>query len=177
MSIVITKPSVIDAEGIQDVYYKTWLDTYPNDGLGITKEAIEESFKNRLSESVLQQRRERIKNPRENEFSLVAKDGDKVVGVCRVEKHTDYNQLTTIYVLPEYQGKGIGKMLWNEAKNFFDAKKDIIVNVATYNAKTIAFYTKLGFVDTGKRFTEEHLKSGVNFPEMEMRLKNSQQNS
>jgi hypothetical protein len=31
-----------DARSIQEIFYKTWLDTYPNQKYGITKEDIED---------------------------------------------------------------------------------------------------------------------------------------
>ena len=50
MNIEILKPSIKDFEQINDVFYFTWLDTYVNKEVGITKEDIEEFFKNRKSE-------------------------------------------------------------------------------------------------------------------------------
>ncbi len=84
----------------------------------------------------------------------------------------DKNKLNVLYVLPAYQGKKIGYRLWQEALAFAGNDKDIILDVATYNAKAISFYSRLGFVDTGKRFThdESMFKSGVKIPEMEMVL-------
>ena len=87
-------------------------------------------------------------------------------------RNENNNQLRTIYVLPEFQGKGIGKMLWNEVKKFCDPTKDIIVQVVTYNQNTIEFYKKLGFIDNGKRFSNDwRMKSGITMPEMEMVIK------
>ena len=88
-------------------------------------------------------------------------------------RRSDKNQLQAIYVVPEYQRKGVGKLLWKEAQKYFDEGKDIVVEVATYNSNAIAFYKKLGFVDTGKRFSDEKfkMKSGNLIPEMEMELK------
>jgi hypothetical protein len=47
------------------------------------------------------------------------------------------------------------------------------VEVATYNSNAIAFYKKLGFIETGRRFTNEktRMKSGSIIPEMEMVIK------
>jgi ribosomal protein S18 acetylase RimI-like enzyme len=45
--------------------------------------------------------------------------------------------------------------------------------LAVYNDRAKAFYKKLGFVDTGKRFIDERFrnKSGSIAPQMEMVLK------
>jgi len=65
-------------------------------------------------------------------------------------------------------------MFWTKIQEFFAKDKKTIVQVADYNDKAIAFYQKLGFVDTGKRFTNEKHKmpiSGNCIPEMEMEIK------
>ncbi|MBI2610790.1 GNAT family N-acetyltransferase [Candidatus Kaiserbacteria bacterium] len=79
------------------------------------------------------------------------------------------------YVLPEYQNRGVGKFFWAAALKFLDLSKDTIVNVATFNENAIAFYAKLGFVDTGKCFTDERyrFRSDANIPQMEMILRAS----
>jgi len=172
MNIKITDARPEHVEGIQEVFYKAWLGTYPNAEHGITVDDVEDRFKDRMSDDRLNKRRENIASPDSNNKFLIALDGDTVVGVCRAKKEELINRLGAIYVLPEYQSKGVGTMLWQEVRSFFDPTKDIVVSVAVYNQKAVGFYSKLGFVDTGKRFTEERLrmKSGALLPEMEMRI-------
>jgi ribosomal protein S18 acetylase RimI-like enzyme len=171
IEISIAKPE--DNRGIQEVFYKTWLDTYPNEEVGITVEDIEYKYKDRFTEEGLQKSLERMMNAPKDHFVFVAKDTDVVVGVCRAEATENGNRLLALYVLPEYQGKGIGKKLWAEAQKRFNSAKDTLVNVATYNANAIEFYKKLGFEDTGRRFIEENfkMKSGNTIPEQEMIIK------
>ena len=172
--IQIIIPTPQDAEGIQTVYVETWLDTYPNAEAGITRGDIEAMFGDAFTEDTLQKRRAALARPPEDgKLFLIAKDGEKVVGLCGLTKQQGFNKLGSIYVLPEYQGKGIGKKLWEAVVLFMDKEKDTIVQVATYNEKAIAFYEKLGFADTGKRFSDEKwkMKSGMVIPEMEMVLK------
>lgn len=169
--ITIQKPNKEDVKDIQQVFYKTWLATYPNSDIGITVEDIEERFKNRFSEKAIQKRLDDISNKNSDKLFLVAKNNNEVVGVCRVIKEDKLNKLEAIYVLPEFQGQGIGKMFWIEALKFWNNDKIIIVQVASYNSNAIRFYERLGFVDTGKRFTDENLKmpvSGILIPEMEL---------
>lgn len=173
--IIIQKPTKENVRDIQQVFYETWLVTYPNKEVGITVEDIEEKFKDRLSQEKIQKRTKDILNMPENEIFLIAKDGDAIVGVCKAEKRETENELSAIYVLPSYQGKGVGMMLWEKVKEFFGNEKSIIVHVATYNTQAINFYQRLGFIDTGKRFTNEKHKmpiSGVIIPEMELVIKN-----
>ncbi len=159
-----------DAKDIINVYYKTWLDTYPNDDLGITKDDIEDKYKNSFTEENINIQKERILNLPENQKRFVAIIDDSIVGVSSVIRDENFNQLKTIYVLPEYQGKGVGKKLWGAMKIFIDFNKDTTVNVATYNKKAIGFYENLGFIDSGKRWVDEKwkMRSGAVLPEMEM---------
>jgi ribosomal protein S18 acetylase RimI-like enzyme len=173
-NILITTPIPEDAEGIQTVYFETWLDTYPNAEAGITREDIEHMFMDVFTEETLQKRRETLANaPEDGKLFLIAKDRNTVVGLCGVTIQEEFNKLGIIYVLTGYQRKGIGKKLWEAIISFLDKEKDTIVRVATYNSKAISFYEKLGFIDTGKRMSDEkwRMKSGSLLPEMEMILK------
>lgn len=174
--IKIEVPVSEDARAIQEVYYRSWLVTYPNKEYGITVKDIEDSYKDAFTEETIKARADRIAHPLDNVKMLVARDGEKVVGVCRIVLYFDKNQLQTMYLLPEYQGKGIGTMLWNGAVKFFDKNKDTVLGVAVYNKRAIAFYEKLGFKDTGKRYSQERLRlpSGADIPEMEMVIKAGQ---
>jgi GrpB-like predicted nucleotidyltransferase (UPF0157 family)/ribosomal protein S18 acetylase RimI-like enzyme len=170
--IVVDAPKPEDARDIQEVFYKTWLDTYPNEEAGITVEDIEDKYKDVFTDEAIQTRAEKITHPAEGQTMFVARDGSKVVGFCRVIQEEDRSKLSTIYVLPEYQGKGVGRSLWNDAQNVLDKSKDIFVEVATYNTNSIEFYKKLGFEDTGRRFNDViPMKSGATIPEMEMVIK------
>ncbi len=162
-----------DVAGIQQVLYQGWLQVYPNEESGVTVDDIGDRFKERLSKNGIAERVKKLESQPKNATSIVARLENKVIGVCHVVRHADKNQVGSMYVLPEYQRKGVGKKLWTAAQLFFDPTKDTIVNVVPYNKKAIRFYERLGFVDTGKRFTEEkmRLKSGAFIPEMEMLLK------
>jgi ribosomal protein S18 acetylase RimI-like enzyme len=166
-----------DVRGMQEVFYKTWLATYPNEEAGITKDDIEDQYKDTFTEENLKKSAERLANPPEGQTIFLAKEGEKVVGVCRIIVHEDKNELRAIYVLPEHQGKGIGSKLWEQAQKIFNPDKDIVVSVATYNTNAINFYTRLGFTDSGKRFNNEKfkMKSGAVIPEMEMVIKAKQE--
>jgi len=173
MDIQILDAVPEDAKGITNVLHKTWLDTYPNEEFGITRDDVEESYKDAFTEERIKAHQERIANNQGKQKRLVAKWGDLIVGTSSMVLNETNNQLRTIYVLPEFQGKGIGTMLWNEFKDYHNPKKDTIVQVATYNQNAIEFYKKLGFVDTGKRWSDEkwRMKSGAIIPEMEMLIK------
>jgi ribosomal protein S18 acetylase RimI-like enzyme len=159
-----------DALGITSVFYKAWLATYPNKERGITVEDIEDSYKDEFSAEKIENLKELIRNGPKNKKRLVAKKGNLIVGACTVIRSEDHNHLRTLYILPEFQHKGIGTKLWNKAMEFLDPTKDTYVQVADYTEQAIHFYKKLGFVDTGKRTPQESgsFKSGAIIMDMEM---------
>ncbi|MEI6480576.1 MAG: GNAT family N-acetyltransferase, partial [bacterium] len=146
---------------------------YPNEEYGITREDIEDMFSKNDNPETLERVKERIKNLGEHTRILVVEIDRKIVGTSRILREESRGKFQTCYVLPEYQGKGIGSMFWNNALKWFDVEKDIFLEVAVYNKNAIYFYEKLGFVDTGKRISDERfkLKSGVVIPEIEMVFK------
>lgn len=176
MNIILRKAKPEDAAGIQEVFYLTWLDTYPNAEVGVTKEDIESKFEKSFSEDSISELAYKLGNLPATTLFLVAVDEDeagKVVGLCRIFLLEDCNQLQAIYVLPSHQRQGIGLKLWEEARRHLQDEKKTVVHVATYNKQAISFYEKIGFADTGKRFEEEKFRmpvSGVVIPEMEMEL-------
>lgn len=172
MSIIVRPEEITDLIQVRDLLYTTWLATYPNTDAGITEEDIHEFYKPRLTEEWHKKVAARFHEAHPNEHSFVAEIDGKIVGFMRIVLHPDKNQLQAIYVLPEYQRMGIGKLLWNKALSIFDGAKETIVQVATYNANAIHAYKKLGFTDTGKRFSDERfkMKSGNLIPEMEMSI-------
>ncbi len=170
MNITIQDAKPEDVTETSKVFRECWLDTYPNKEHGITHEDIEYFYKDSLAPEALSKKRSQIENISPNEKYFTAKEDGKIIGVCRLIKHPDKNELKSIYIMSAYRGKGIGKLFWNEAIKFFDPTKDIVVTVATYNRGAIGFYTKLGFVDTWRRFTDEkfRMKSGSIVPDLEM---------
>ncbi len=149
-----------DARGIRHVSYDSWLVTYPNEANGITVDDIRYRLKDTFSDEKIAKLEEQITDAiaSEDKRYFVAKEGEKIIGYCYAVRHQDKNQLQAIYVSPDQVGKGIGTKLWQAARDFFDPKKDTCVEVAIYNENAILFYKNLGFVETGKIFSDEKFK-------------------
>jgi len=158
MEIVIRDAQTGDVRAIREVYYKTWLATYPNEAHGIFKSDIEERYKNSFSEESIKKGEESLRKIGADERVLVALADGAVVGTSRLKKGEERNEMRTIYILPEFQGQGLGKALFAEALTWFDAQKDIQIDTAVYNYQSIKFYEDLGFVATGEIFTEEQFR-------------------
>lgn len=171
LEIIVRRVKPKDALGILTVLRETWVETYPSDSLGILRVDIAESFINLSNPEEVEKLEARLANISPNECRVMADDGGRIVGIGTLVKHSGHNELRTLYVLPSYQGCGIGLMLWEEMKRFSDQSLDTIVRVATYT-KAVDFYTKIGFRDTGKRLEGEKMKNGSVIPEMEMMFTN-----
>lgn len=150
------------------LFKETWLATYPNEKYNITKEDI--LMKDWDSEERLLKWKNIIsENGKNGIYNFAAKKADKLVGFCQVVKGKDYNELKIIYVLPDYQGRGIGKMLLSKALTLLDLDKDTIVEVVEYNKSAIGFYKKLGFVEFEKGNGHE-VPNGKKMPTIKMKL-------
>ncbi len=165
----IAKPE--DAGQIVQVQRAAWLATYPNPASGITYENI--AAMDFIGPERIASWQEHIATDTDRKF-WVAKDGDRVVGYCvaRVASQDRPGRLQAIYLLPEFQGKGIGKLLMQTAIDWLGRSVDITLDVATYNTAAIGFYEKLGFVKTGiESETGPRLSpGGVSIPQTEMIL-------
>ncbi len=160
-----------DVYGIRHVQKLTWLDTYPNIEAGISVEDVESQFANDdtpLGKQRTEDRKKRFFN--DNRHTWVAKDDDKIVGFCAAAKEENNGRIQAIYLLPTYQGKGLGRKLMEAALNWLNKDQDIYINVATYNDKAIKFYEKFGFIKTGRNVSDDvaALPSGKMIPETEM---------
>lgn len=146
----IRKATLEDAEGIAKVHVDSWRTTY--------KEIIPSSYLNNLS---YVQRTElwRSNISKENNHVVVAGgDAGQIIGFAdswkRENNITEHSgDLTSIYLLEEYQGKGIGKMLLKELFNHYKemAYEKIFVEVLEDN-KTRYFYEHYGarLIDTAQ---------------------------
>lgn len=156
-TFTIHKAQPKDAQGIQDVLLLAWLQTYPNEHLGVTKEIIRNFLKRSTTKAVA----EKIGALSETEKYHVAKirESDVIVGFAR----TIGDELRALYVHPVYQGKGVGTSLFN---SFVQVPER--VRVAQYNRKAIGFYEKLGF--KGRKPVTAFNLEGILVPQFELVL-------
>lgn len=148
--ITITKAIADDAEGIQTLTAISSKGMY--ELCGWSGKDIESHFSAEKIKEGTNKLRKSIPTFDESQILFVAKDkNDNVVGCCFAEKQKDINRIEAVYVLPELQGKGLSKRLYDEAYKYLDPVHKTYLEVFSLNSKAIKFYEKLGFVDTGKR--------------------------
>ncbi len=103
--------------------------------------------------------------------TVVAKVNQKVVGFCTVVRGSEQNSLAEIYIIPAYQGKKIGRKLWDLARQFIDQNNDTTVALLRLNTPAKRFYEGLGFTETGVTWEGENLKTEAAAAVIEMILR------
>jgi diamine N-acetyltransferase len=139
--VLISKATESDFEKIRDIAYKTWPVVY---GEIITPEQLDYMLARFYSDEAL---RENLVHQKHH--FIMASDGDNVLGFASFQHHysgKNTTHLHKIYVLPEAQGKGVGKLLIQAVldaaqKNHSDI---LSLNVNRFN-KALDFYKKNGF--------------------------------
>jgi len=130
------------------VQKSTWLETYPNKSLGITKEDIEKKTSEIFKKEEVEKLKKKIKQD-PSAYILVAKDRKKMVGYIGVAKGDTMNIIGGLHVMPDYQGKGIGRGLMKKGMKWLGDEKRVSLHVIAYNKRAIEFYTSYGFVENG----------------------------
>lgn len=135
--IKIYKAKVEDVSEIKKLLYKTWVLTY----LGLyTQEAIDKITSDWHSMKLL---RKQILD--QSILFLVAKDGNKIVGMCNTASYIDEGNrinIQRLYIDPKYQRQGIGTILINKVVEAFPKAHKIDLEVEKKNEKAISFYKK-----------------------------------
>ena len=114
---------------------------------------------------------------REGMYTLVAAEDNKLIGTAsfcksRFEKFADYGEIVSIYLLPEYIGKGYGKMLFEAVmKELIKLGfKDVFLWVLEDNTRAMTFYEKSGFSYSGE-FLDDNI-GGKDLRELQYCYKN-----
>lgn len=93
----------------------------------------------------------------EGYHSLVLTDGGRIVGTScccrsRLPEMNDWGEIVSIYLLPEYMGKGYGRALMTAVINLLKemAFEHIFLWVLEENHNARGFYEKMGFEPSGR---------------------------
>jgi diamine N-acetyltransferase len=162
--ITIVKATLQDIHLIQEIAQKTWPETY---GTILSKSQFEYMMKMMYSdESLLQQFQK-------NHLFYLAYEQAKCLGFTSCEKNylsKKGTRIHKIYILPEAQGKGVGKVLMEKVQEIAQENQSEVIslNVNKYN-KAFAFYQKLGFEIVGQEDIE--IGNGYLMEDYKMELK------
>ncbi|MCA9336532.1 GNAT family N-acetyltransferase [Candidatus Saccharibacteria bacterium] len=126
---------------------QSWLDTYVNDELGVTREWIERRNAGQTTDEVRQRRMERLADPSTAAW-VATDDSGRIVGMTTPYIDEGGRQhVGSLYVDKDWHGKGVGGALMQKVVDWFDSAKPIELGVAAYNERAKAFYRKWGFVE------------------------------
>ena len=158
--------SVDNASDIGFIQSQTWLDSYVNENLGITRTDIRSKIEEwnkggeeRIAAELL----------KPNSHTWVAKDGDRIVGFAAGVKKDFENSIEALHVLPEYQKQGIGTELLKKVLDWLGDEKKIIMEVVVYNVRAQELYKKFDFKIVGPALDDPIiLPSGKTIPKLLM---------
>jgi ribosomal protein S18 acetylase RimI-like enzyme len=90
--------------------------------------------------------REAVERGVTNGITLVAAEGDELIGMTGLGRQDDFWVMWKLYVLPGHQGKGVGKALLDAAVAALpDGTTELLLDVLVANEKAIGFYRSQGF--------------------------------
>lgn len=142
MDVRIRPAEKSDLSEYTKLLQKTFQDAYTDEKIGLKKEYFSKKvfgstrIKKYLTESLEINDRQKC---------WLAFVGSKMVGSITIIERKDDYELRGFYVATEYQGKGIGKKLWQLTRDF--AKdKDMTCDIYEHNVKSIEVYKKWGFI-------------------------------
>ncbi len=144
-NVIIRKADIKDAEGKGYVHYHSWNETYT----GIIDQDYLDSRSLEKCVSLAK------KYPQNTYVALVE---GKIVGFSCYIKYRDDDlentgEINAIYLLKDYHGQGIGKMLMEACYKELDEYPKIALWVLKSNHHAIEFYEKMGFEKDGKEKT------------------------
>lgn len=143
----ITSAQLGDAVGIGEAHLKSWLETYPNEALGVTEDWILQEFGFLTAERGIKFREDVIKKLNNNVKYMVVKDeAGTVQGFLHASKNGVEAKLDAIYLTAPLKGTGVADELMKEVLRFTE-NLPINLQVAAYNERAIRFYERYGFVE------------------------------
>ena len=138
---IFIKPMETDDEirGKAFVHWKSWQESY--------RGIVDDGYLDRMT---LAQTEEKAFRWRDN--ILVAKDGERVVGFVGygpASGEEGTGEIFALYVLEEYQRRGIGYALMREALSRLEGCRVVVLWALKENDKAIRFYERVGFLPDG----------------------------
>ena len=140
---VRVRPATLDdAEAIERIRVETWRTTYR----GLLPDGLIDGLRENAD-----QRRERLRFQRADQFSFVAEHAGQVAGYAlggpeRTGDAEYRGEVYAIYVLPAHQGKGLGRALIRESARELARRglHSLVIWVLRENAVGRGFYARLG---------------------------------
>jgi ribosomal protein S18 acetylase RimI-like enzyme len=142
MGIVIRRWQKSDLESIRRITWQSWISTYSS---FIPESDLASYFVTHYTEASLLSM---FDDPFTQGF--IAEVDDHIAGYARLFFNRDENRLyvSSLYLLPEFEGKGIGIRLLESAEGYTAEKglDELWIGVMVKNRQALLFYRKVGFL-------------------------------
>jgi ribosomal protein S18 acetylase RimI-like enzyme len=143
----IRSATIDDVPGIRAMQAQSWLETYPNEENGVTKEWVNDKTVDWMTPEKIDVSKKHLSavfaDP--TQFYRVSYRGNDVVGLIHVSTREDETtHLEGLYTDASVHGGGLAQELMALADDWIDGKQ-VTLEVASYNARAIRFYEKHGF--------------------------------
>jgi ribosomal protein S18 acetylase RimI-like enzyme len=139
--IEVRKAEVADVQAIREIGLTTWPVAY---GSLVSPEFIADGLAKYWSP-------EAVEWGVRNGITLVADEDGQLVGMVGVGREDDFYVMWKLYVLPDHQGKGVGKALLDAAIEALPAgTTELLLDVLIGNEKAIGFYRANGFGEAAR---------------------------
>lgn len=137
-----------DAESVLRLWHQSWLDTYVNPELGITRDWVDQRWRSRLTPEGTARFADRIRAGTTDNQSqyFVAERSGQLIGMAAPFVEPGRGQrVGAIYVAPDHLGTGAGTALMTAVLDALDATQPVYLQVAAFNQRAIQFYERFGF--------------------------------
>jgi ribosomal protein S18 acetylase RimI-like enzyme len=147
MDIFLRLAKDSDLEQYTHLLQRTYEYSYTNKAIGLTPECFSPKiFASKRNQEYLRSNLAITVHQK----TWVAFDNSKLIGSITIEDKGEECEMKGFYVLPEYQGKGLGKQLFSRVLEFVQ-DKDIVLDTHAHNVKSIKMYERWGFkIDQAK---------------------------
>ena len=132
MGVTVRPAREDDAEAIAGVHVETWRDAY----VGLLPQEVLDGLSRRRQ---MRRWRRAIRNPETELGQVFVADGGGIAGFGSASRET--GEITTLYVRPDAQGQGIGRMLFRSLAEFLGGPVSLWVLDGNPAA---GFYERLG---------------------------------
>ena len=89
---------------------------------------------------------------------LMARMGGQLAGSVRARLQDGACDIGRVFVSPEFQGQGIGRMLMSSIEREFEHARHFSLFTGSDSERNSSFYEKLGYSITGRRLAKQQIE-------------------
>jgi ribosomal protein S18 acetylase RimI-like enzyme len=167
----IRRGTTKDATEIWEIEKNSWLETYANERLGITRDTLSEHLQGKngeLNKVKISEWSTKLALSQER-TSFVAVNHGHIIGfIAPFIEDDGVHRLGNLHLSPGYKRSGIGTRLLQESLTWH-GKNDVYLYLVAYNNGAFSFYKKHGFIEIERGYaTKERLPHGLLIPNIKM---------